>query len=475
MNTRYLRIPALLALLFSLLHMPAYSADDQLRVVASIKPVHAILSGLLKGLQEPELIVGKGRLPYGHQLSDAQKQSIDRADLVVWVGPELEKFMAQHLGDEAQSARVITLLDRPEIKVLPSRWDDGSRDPFFWSDSRNAIILLDLLAKELMVRDPGRSHLYKRNRDAMFEKIAELDRRLEYGYRGLQGGVMLSYYDTLQYFEQAYALKVGGVLTSAPGVPVSAEKLLKERAWLADGVYACLLTEANMQMPELSLLISGIEIEQVELDSFGSKLTPGENLYIELMENNTRLIKQCLQKKGAVQAAPEEAPEAVGVRKIGGKFLLRDHKGNIVTEKDLLGHYSMLYFGYTFCPDVCPTGLSVISTALKRLGPKAEKIKSYFITVDPERDTQEVMANYVGYFHEDMVGLMGSRAMTDRIIKDFNLIVEKVQEEGADPNDYIIDHTASVFLFAPDGTFITKFAHGISPSQMVDKLNEYVK
>lgn len=469
------RIPALLAVILLMASASVAFAGDQLRVIASIKPVHSILSGLLEGVQEPELIVGAGKLPHGYQLTAAQQQSLKDADLIVWVGPELEKFMAQYLENQTERTRVITLLDRPELKVLHSRWDDESRDPYFWSDSRNAIILIDLLTKELMVRDPARSHLYKRNRDVLFEKYAELDRRLEFGYRALQGGVLLSYVDTLQYFEQAYALNVGGVLTPSPGVAVQAEKLLKERAWLADGVYACLLTEANMKMPELSLLVGGIDVEQVELDSFGSKLEPGANLYPELMENNTRLIRQCIKNKAAGETTADgEITEVSGVRTIGGKFLLRDHHGNMVTEEDLLGKYSMLYFGYTFCPDVCPSGLSVISTALKRLGPKAENIRPYFITVDPQRDTQEVMANYVGYFHKDMVGLMGSQAMTDRVIKDFNVIVEKVQEEGAAPNDYIIDHTASVFLFDPEGRFIAKLAHGITPSQMVEKLNEYM-
>ncbi|WP_456417902.1 metal ABC transporter solute-binding protein, Zn/Mn family [Thiolapillus sp.] len=475
MKRSHFLIPAILALLLSFVSGPASSSEDQLRVVVSVKPVHSILSGLLKGAGAPALLVGAGKTPYGQVLTQEQTQSLKSADLIVWVGPELEKFLVEPLAQMPENSRIVTLLDRPELKILPQRQDDNARDPHFWLDSRNAILLIDLLTRELMLLDPARSHLYKRNRDAVYNKIAKLDRQLEYGYRGLQGGVVLAYFDTQQYFEQAYALKVAGVLTPSPDVPVSGAQLLKERALLAENRYACLLTEANMPMPELPLLIKDLAVDIVELDSFGSKLQPGEELYLDLMKNNTRLIKQCIQKKAISEEALEDGAEGAGMRKIGGKFMLTDHHGKMVTEKDLLGKYQLIYFGYTFCPDVCPSSLSVISTALKRLGEKAKRIQPYFITVDPQRDTQEVMANYVAYFHKDMIGLRGSQAMTDRIIKNYNLVVEKVQEEGAAPDDYIMDHTASVFLIAPDGTFITKFAHGITPTQLVEKLNEYVK
>ena len=475
MKRNYFHIPAMLVFLLLFASGPASSSEDQLRVVVSIKPVHAILSGLLKGAGEPELLVGANKTPYDHTLTPEQKHSIKAADLIVWVGPELERFLVESLGKAPEDPRVVTLLDRPELKILPRRQDDNARDPHFWLDSRNAILLIDLLTRELMILDPARSHLYKRNRDAVFSKIAKLDRQLEYGYRGLQGGVVLAYFDTQQYFEQAYALKVAGVLTPSPDTPVSGEQLLKERVLLAENRYACLLTEANMPMPELSLLTDGLAVDVVELDSFGSKLMPGEGLYLELMKDNTRLIKQCIQKKAVIAEAPEDGGEAAGIRKIGGRFILTNHHGKMVTEKDLLGKYQLIYFGYTFCPDVCPSSLSVISTALKRLGEKAKRIQPYFITVDPQRDTQEVMANYVAYFHKDMIGLRGSQVMTDRIVKNYNLVVEKVQKEGGGPDDYIMDHTASVFLIAPDGTFITKFAHGITPTQLVEKLNEYVK
>lgn len=470
------RFSLLFACVLLFLSGAAGAADDTLHVVTSIKPIHSILSGLMQGTGEPELLVGKGKVPYGYTLTDAQKQSLKTADVVIWVGPELEKFLVEPLRQVSSDTQVITLLDTLWLKILPSRWDEKLRDPYFWLDSRNILILIDEMTKMLMDSDPVRAHVYMRNRDALFKKAAKMDRRLEYGYRGLKGGVVLAYYDTQQYFEQAYALKLGGALTPSPEVPVSAVKLLQEKAKLTEGLYACLLTEANMSMPELSLLTKDVDLNLAQLDSFGSLLTPGEDLYLQLMDHNTEVIKNCMQKTAAGQAQQEEAPSEVdGAGRIGGRFMLTDQHGNMVTNEDMQGKYQMIYFGYTYCPDVCPTSLSVMVQALKKLGKKVDKIQPYFITVDPQRDTQEVMADYVHYFSKDLIGLRGSPAMTERVIKEFNVTVEKVLEEGKKPEDYLLDHTASVYLMAPDGRFITKFAHGITPSQMVDKLNEYVK
>ncbi len=478
----FFRLSLLSLLLLASSALLSAPRQQDLRVVVSIKPVHSLMTSLMKGVTPPELLVGKGRIPYGWEPDETQKQHIREADVVIWVGPELEKSLAPVIESLPDDALVLTLLDSPDLKILPSRWNDTDRDPYFWLDSRNALMLIDVLTKMLMDLDYSRAHLYKRNRDALFEKLAELDRRLEYGYRGLKGGVVLAYYDTQQYFEQAYALKLGGVLSPSPDVPVSAEKLLKERQKLQNGWYACLLTEARMKMPSLDLLVNGVDINHVELDSFGSTMEPGEGLYLKVMDHNTSLIKACVSKTAAALAQQEQATApgaepAPGSDKggIGGRFLLTDHNGNMVTEDDMKGKYQLIYFGYTYCPDVCPTSLNVMMTALKKIDPEAERIQPYFITVDPQRDTQEVMANYVNYFGKHLIGLRGTDAMTQRLIREFNVVVEKVVDDPAHPEKYLIDHTASLYLMGPDGRFITKFAHGITPGQLVKKLEEYMK
>ena len=174
---------------------------------------------------------------------------------------------------------------------------------------------------------------------------------------------------------------------------------------------------------------------------------------------------------GDIEGEEVAVQEPAAPFRIGGKFMLTDHYGRLVTEKDLTGKYQIILFGYTFCPDICPTSLQVLSLAMDRLGEKAEKIQPYFITVDPERDTVKVMKRYIGYFSKRLIGLTGSKSMIERVAKQFNVRYEKVLEEGMEPDMYIMDHTASAYLMAPDGSFITKFAYGISPQQLVEKIN----
>ena len=474
-NSRHSVFLALLLLLGS----QSLLAESKFRVVASIKPIHSILSGLMVGTEGPELLVDGDNQPFDYQMSASQQAGLAEANLVIWVGPELERFLIKPVAQVLQSGvRVVTLLDNPELKILPSRWSKGEdsteRDPFFWMDSRNVLILVDELARALMDADNGRAHLYRRNRAQMLARVAELDRKLEYGYRGLKSGVGMAYYDTLQYFEQAYALKIRGVLAQSPKQPVDALSLLQNHAKLKEGYYACLLTERSMPMPELPLLTEGVDINVGTLDSFGAGMKAGPELYFELMEKNTDTIKSCLQYSGEpVQLAAEDQfqPETA---KVGAKFMLIDHNGKLVTEKDMLGKFQLVYFGYTFCPDICPTSLQVMSLALDMLGERAALIKPYFITVDPERDNAQVMKNYVKYFNQDLVGLTGTKTMIDRVASGYKVKYEKVIEEGGDPDLYIMDHSASVYLMAPNGEFITKFAHGISAKQMVDALNDYL-
>ena len=461
----------LLLVIFSIQSQSAEPLD----VVTTIKPIHSILSGLMVGTTPPTLLIDGQQTPYRYQLSPQQQNKILQADLVVWVGPELETFMSAPLQQLTSKTTVLTLLDNEEIKVLPSRWNENKRDPFFWLDSRNVIILADELARALMRIDPDRRHLYERNRHQLLTRLAKLDRRLEYGYRGLKSGIGMAYYDTLQYFEQAYALKIRGVVTQSPQTAVSGRSLLENRAKLTSGNYSCLLTEQQFEVDQLSLLTQGVSLNITPLDSFGSSLEPGVDLYFSLMEHNTNAIKQCLQFENSPHNLLQTDNQVSKSSGIGGKFMLRDHHGKLITDQDLLGKFQLIYFGYTFCPDVCPTSLITLSSALKQLGEKARLIQPYFITVDPVRDTPEVLSTYVDYFHPSLIGLTGTQAMVDRVTQLYRVKFEKVEDPDRDPDQYIINHSSGLYLMAPDGAFITKFAHGISPAEVTSRIQSIIQ
>lgn len=450
-------------------------AEDDFRVVASIKPVHSILVNLMEGIEPPELLLSNNSTPFNSALNEAQTLELQQANMVVWVGPELENFLVEPLAEAEENTYVMTLLDNPNLKILWSRWDDKKRDPYFWLDSRNGIVLIDELTRALTRVDPGRSHLYKRNRDKVLARMALLDRKLEYGYRGLQAGRALSYFDTLQYFEQAYALKIGESVIESPASNTDATRLLTARKHLTDGEYSCLLIENAMKTPSLELLTDGIDIQIGKLDSLGTLLTPGADLYFELMEYNTATIKDCFVHADSISntsSVPE--PDIAGME-IGGRFMLTDHNNKLVTDKELLGKYQLIFFGYTFCPDVCPTSLLIAAQALKKLGDKTTQIQTYFISIDPARDTPDAMNKYVRYFSDDIVGLTGPASMINRVAGYYKVKFEKIDDENNDAETYAMDHTAAFFLMAPDGQFITKFPFGITSAELVARLEEIIR
>ncbi len=159
---------------------------------------------------------------------------------------------------------------------------------------------------------------------------------------------------------------------------------------------------------------------------------------------------------------------------VGGPFTLTDHTGKRVTDQDFRGRYVLVYFGFTFCPDVCPSGLQVIAAALDKLGPRAERITPVFITVDPERDKPEQMASYVKSFHPRLVGLSGSQAEIDAVAKAYRVYVKKV----ADPKStagYTMDHSAIMYVMGPDGAFRTHFTHSISVDVLAERLDKLLQ
>lgn len=162
---------------------------------------------------------------------------------------------------------------------------------------------------------------------------------------------------------------------------------------------------------------------------------------------------------------------AVGQALVGGPFTLTDHTGKRVTEKDYRGKNMLLFFGFTYCPDVCPTALQVMAAALERLGPKAEQIVPLFITVDPERDTPEQMAQYVQSFHPRLVGLTGSRAEIEKVLKAYRVYAQKVEDPKSTAG-YTYNHSSIVYLMGPDGAYRSHFTHATSVDTMVERLSK---
>ncbi len=159
-----------------------------------------------------------------------------------------------------------------------------------------------------------------------------------------------------------------------------------------------------------------------------------------------------------------------GVVDIGGAFTLTDHKGRSVTEKSLLGKYSLVFFGFTYCPDVCPIALQNITAALDMLGPNSERITPIFITTDPERDTAEKIAEFVKGFHKDLIGLTGTPEQIKSAAKAYRVYYAKAMNKDA-PGGYTIDHMTVIYFMGPDGKYISHFNHATPAKDMAKRIN----
>ena len=171
-------------------------------------------------------------------------------------------------------------------------------------------------------------------------------------------------------------------------------------------------------------------------------------------------------------AGSRSAPESVqssGVALVGGPFALVDQSGGQVTEAMLLGRFTMIYFGYTFCPDVCPVTLQNMILAIEQLGRRGADVTPVLITVDPERDTVEALAEYAGHF-PGVVALTGSEEQIAAAAGAYRVYFRKGAPD--DNGAYLMDHTSLIYLMGPDGRYLSHFSHSSSVEEIVARLRE---
>ena len=162
---------------------------------------------------------------------------------------------------------------------------------------------------------------------------------------------------------------------------------------------------------------------------------------------------------------------SAGASAIGGPFSLIDQDGRTVTDNDLRGRPFLVFFGFTQCPDVCPTALFEISEVLGKLGPDAQRVSALFVTVDPERDTPAQMKDYLSSFNPRLVGLTGDPAAIAAVAKEYRVYVKKVP---LDNGDYTMDHTALVYLMDKYGRFVAPFNLKRSTEDAAADLRRYL-
>ena len=159
-----------------------------------------------------------------------------------------------------------------------------------------------------------------------------------------------------------------------------------------------------------------------------------------------------------------------GKAQVGGPFTLTDQHGKKRSLADFHGKFVLLYFGYTFCPDICPTDLAAIAQAIRTLGAEGDKLQPIFVTLDPERDTQDILRNYAAAFHPRFIALRGSEEEVRGVATAYKIYFEKVRPPGS--SVYLIDHMAFVFLLDRDGKYVALFPPGTNAERMAVMVRE---
>ena len=166
-----------------------------------------------------------------------------------------------------------------------------------------------------------------------------------------------------------------------------------------------------------------------------------------------------------------------GTAKVGGAFELIDQSGQTRTQADFAGRHMLVYFGFTYCPDVCPTSLAIMSQGLDLLEAEAgsleDRVVPIFVTVDPARDDVEAMAAYAEHFHPRLVALTGSDAQIAAAAKAYRVYYRKVDDPSA--SEYLVDHSSFIYLMGPDGTYVSHFAHNATPQEIAERLKGFLK
>ena len=190
------------------------------------------------------------------------------------------------------------------------------------------------------------------------------------------------------------------------------------------------------------------------------------------------IAESFVRNAGALLGQEGAAPSAGGVQLpqgmvLGGPFQLVDQTGRSVTEADFAGRFMLVYFGFTYCPDVCPTELGTMVAALDELGDIASRVTPIFITVDPERDTPEAMADYVSRFDPRLVGLTGTPEQIAAAARAYRVFYSKVQRP--EMTEYLVDHSSFIYLVGPDGRVRSLFRPQTSPEAMAQAIRAQLR
>jgi zinc transport system substrate-binding protein len=279
------------------------------RVVASIAPVHALVAGVMQGVGTPDLIVRGYGSPHGYQMRPSDARSLDRADVVFWIGAPLETFLQRPLRSLAGRARVVGLLAVEGMTLYAARaggaWDPvepaerpGASDPHIWLDPGNARRIVAAVVRTLGEVDPAHRATYRANGAALSRRLEALDDELRRRLAPVRAVPYVVFHDSYQYLEKRYGLNAVGSITVGPDRAPGARRLRTLRARLAELGARCVFREPQFRSALVDTIVEGTAAGGAMLDPLGAGFPPGAEAYFQMMTANAAAIVDCLSGSG---------------------------------------------------------------------------------------------------------------------------------------------------------------------------------
>lgn len=311
MNKTSRRLVALVALAALLLGAGGAAAEP-LRVEVSLKPVHALVAGVMAGIAAPGLIVTGSGSPHGYALRPSEARRIARADLIFWVSKDLERFLTKPFSTLKNQTTVIAVIDLDELTRLPARrggvWaqDDHAHhrkdtapahrafDSHVWLDPANAQIIARAAARALAAADPANRETYAANAARLDVRLGALDAELKARLAPVAALPYVVFHDAYQYFERRYGLRAIGAVSVGPGRQPGARRLREIRARLRETGARCLFREPQFEPALAHTLVAGTGVRIGILDPLGADLAPGPEAYFTLMRRLADGLRDCL-------------------------------------------------------------------------------------------------------------------------------------------------------------------------------------
>jgi len=281
------------------------------KVVASIKPVHSLVSAVMQGVGTPDLIVTGAGSPHTHALKPSQALLLEKAELIFWIGHEFEGFLAKPVATIGERAKSIELIDTPKLKKLTQReagafeahdeqhdhGHDHDREEFdlhFWLDPENAKAMTREIASTLMAADPANARQYETNSMATLNRLDTLINEVSAILQPVQDKRFIVFHDAYQYFERRFGLSAAGSMMVNPDIMPGADRVREIKARIGEVNALCVFAEPQFEPKLLATVTEGTGTKSGVIDPLGATLQDGTELYFKLIRTMANSMRSCL-------------------------------------------------------------------------------------------------------------------------------------------------------------------------------------